>query len=235
MNIGNSSHLRESTVQLVQRRIAAMIRNGDLVPGQKLPSQRGFSEQLQVSRATLREGLMRLETLGLLRTEPARGTFVTDPKDARRDEKLPWRFSERYMASDVFQARFVLESEIAAAAALHISTHDMAALTQATNQMETAWKRGDIVANVEADVQFHSIIVASCPNVFMQDIYASVRAQVVETQMQAIPATEASRMKASLSEHRAVIVALSRRDAEEARREMRAHIRNTALCAGLQI
>ena len=69
MNIGNSSHIRESTVQLVQRRIAAMIRNGDLVPGQKLPSQRGFSEQLQVSRATLREGLMRLETLGLLRSK----------------------------------------------------------------------------------------------------------------------------------------------------------------------
>ena len=63
--------------EVVTRRIQEMIRSGEFPPDAKLPSQRILSERLGVSRASLREALLTLETLGLIRTLPARGTFVT--------------------------------------------------------------------------------------------------------------------------------------------------------------
>ena len=65
--------------QSVAREIQTMIRSGVLKAGEKIPSQREFSQTLGVSRASLREALLTLETLGLLKTEMGRGTFVATP------------------------------------------------------------------------------------------------------------------------------------------------------------
>ncbi len=63
--------------QSVAREIQSMIQNGSLKPGEKIPSQREFSQKFGISRASLREALLTLETLGLLKTEAGRGTFVS--------------------------------------------------------------------------------------------------------------------------------------------------------------
>ena len=52
----------------VARKIQNMILNGELKAGDKVPSQREFAQALKVSRASLREALLTLETLGLLKT-----------------------------------------------------------------------------------------------------------------------------------------------------------------------
>ncbi len=41
-----------------------MINNGDLQPGDKLPAERDMAESLGVSRASVREALTALETMG---------------------------------------------------------------------------------------------------------------------------------------------------------------------------
>lgn len=45
--------------------------------GQKLPSERALSEQLQVGRSTVREALRSLELLGLIETKHGGGTYLT--------------------------------------------------------------------------------------------------------------------------------------------------------------
>ena len=47
-------------------KIQGMIMGGELKAGEKVPSQRVFFETLKVSRASLREALLRLEAIGLL-------------------------------------------------------------------------------------------------------------------------------------------------------------------------
>ncbi|WP_253732839.1 FCD domain-containing protein [Thioclava sp. JE_KL1] len=42
-------------------------------------------------------------------------------------------------------------------------------------------------------------------------------------------------MNASIKEHRAILEALTRQNANDAANAMREHIRNTALCAGVEI
>jgi GntR family transcriptional regulator len=54
-----------------------LIRNGTYQPGQKLPSEGIFAEQLGISRPTLREALYNLEMEGLIVRKHGVGTYVS--------------------------------------------------------------------------------------------------------------------------------------------------------------
>jgi hypothetical protein len=120
--------------QSAARLIQDMIQSGELMTGEKIPSQRDFSLKLGISRASLREALLTLETLGLVKTEAGRGTFVTDRSGTGGNGMAPWRYSDTYSVFDVFQTRIMLEGNIAALAAGRLTGNQLQA-------METATKR----------------------------------------------------------------------------------------------
>jgi len=219
--------------QSVAREIQAMITGGILKPGEKIPSQREFSHKFGISRASLREALLTLETLGLLKTEPGRGTFVAGPPQGQTGHMAPWRYSESYSVFDVFQTRIMLEGEITRLATGRLTQLQLERMERATRTMEEGWARQDRLANVEADLEFHGIIVSACSNAVLRTLYETMRDQLAETQRQPIPITNPERMKESIAEHRRIIAALAANDSVGARREMETHIRNTAQCAGL--
>lgn len=225
--------VRTLVSQSAARQIQEKILEGELKPGEKIPSQRDLSQSLKISRATLREALLTLETLGLLRTEPGRGTFVSkrDAPDSRAMAR--WRYADSYRLADVFDTRLLLEGRIAALSASVLTDEAIEALARATDNMERQWAAGDLLANVEADLEFHSIIAAACPNRMLVDLYDSTRDLITETQRRPIPITEPARMNASISEHRKIISALQARDSAGAKARMEEHIRNTASCAGV--
>lgn len=103
-----------------------------------------------------------------------------------------------------------------------------------TQQMEQGWAQQDLLANVEADLEFHAIIASACSNTMLRALYQTVREQLTATQRQAIPITDPARMSESIAEHRRIVAALRLNDPAGARLEMETHIRNTARCAGLE-
>lgn len=224
--------------QMVARRLQAMIISGELPLGARVPSQRLLSQNLEVSRASLREALLTLETLGLVRTEPGRGTFVTARPTAVSGATTTsgrWRYADSHSLQDVFETRLMLEGRIAAAAAPDFDGTALALLRQATDEMERCWSAGDLVANVEADLLFHRTIARACPNRLLLALYEEVTPLLTETQRQPIPRTEAGRMAASVAEHRALIASLASGDTTATRLAMETHVRNTAHCAGITI
>ncbi len=62
--------------QVVAGRLAASILDGELKPGDKLPSERSLIKQLNVSRATLREALKSLSETRLIEVKQGVGSFV---------------------------------------------------------------------------------------------------------------------------------------------------------------
>ena len=67
---------RLTTADLVVERIARVIRERNMTPGDRLPGEHELVEQLQVSRSVLREALARLQSMGLVDIHRGRGTFV---------------------------------------------------------------------------------------------------------------------------------------------------------------
>lgn len=220
--------------QAIARKLQEMIRSGELKPGQKIPSQRVLSEQLKVSRPSLREALLTLETLGLVRTLPARGTFVVDPDT---DDVAPrmWRYDDSYTLLDVFQSRLLIEGELCRLCAGSLTEETLQSLESANDTFEQAWKKGDLIAHVEADLRFHRTIAEHCGNLMLRRLYQSVQDLLTESQRQPIPNTEAARMAQSIAEHRDILNALRQGDADMACTAMRTHISNTARCAGVEL
>lgn len=94
---------KNSSVPLYRQlsaRLASKIQNGEYKTGDKLPSERELSEQLNVSRITARQAIEELLERGLIYRERGRGTFVAEPR-MRRLQGLT-SFTE-YMLSRGYQ------------------------------------------------------------------------------------------------------------------------------------
>ncbi|MEO1308417.1 MAG: GntR family transcriptional regulator, partial [Pseudomonadota bacterium] len=68
----------EKLSEAVVRQIEALILQGLLRPGERLPAERELSERLGVSRPSLREALAHLQEVGLLTSKVGSGVYVAD-------------------------------------------------------------------------------------------------------------------------------------------------------------
>lgn len=64
----------------IQASISNWIAQGDINPGDSIPSERELSQQFKVSRMTVRQAISNLVNLGVLQRSHGVGTFVTRPK-----------------------------------------------------------------------------------------------------------------------------------------------------------
>lgn len=62
--------------QKIVEQIKEIVFSGELQPGDRLPTEKEFAEQLKVSRPTLREALTVLEAIGLIEVRPREGSIV---------------------------------------------------------------------------------------------------------------------------------------------------------------
>ncbi|HMC44811.1 MAG TPA: GntR family transcriptional regulator, partial [Caballeronia sp.] len=72
------SYTRTRIADVVSDQIRALITSGALIPGQRLPAERDLAEQLNVSRPSLREALIRLESDGFIQAAARSGFVVSD-------------------------------------------------------------------------------------------------------------------------------------------------------------
>lgn len=82
--MNQSSPLRPPERQRVDEQIAASIADaildGAFAPGSALPPERELAEQLNVNRTSLRQGLARLQQMGLIEARHGSGNVVSDPQ-----------------------------------------------------------------------------------------------------------------------------------------------------------
>ena len=63
---------------VILRQLEALILEGSLQAGEKLPPERELAKQFDVSRPSLREAIQKLEAKGLVNRRQGGGTFVSD-------------------------------------------------------------------------------------------------------------------------------------------------------------
>lgn len=219
--------------QAAARKLQQMIQDDTFTEGEKLPSQRVLAERLGISRPSLREALLTLETLGQVRTYPGRGTVVSKNDTRQLSNKLGWRYGAEHSIQSVFEVRILIEARLARHAAALATLDDIERLNALTDRMERAWAGQDLVDNVEADLMFHRHIAAKTANTLLAKAYELFVPLLSETQRQPIPFTPEERMSESIAEHRKIVAALDKRDPDGAERAMAEHIRKTAACAGI--
>lgn len=224
---------RTCVPQAAVQKIQQMILSGELAKGQKLPSQRLLSEQLKVSRASLREALSVLETLGLLRIEPGRGTSVTADDPVDRAPIDFWRFSSRYTPREVYQFRLLIESYAARLVATNVTDEQIAQLTQIVEDYKATTLQLDLVASSQKDFELHHMIMQLSQNRIFEDLHSNYRNIFLASQR--LPMARHSRLWEPAVEHERLVEAIARRDPEGAEYYMRLHITRAADRVGVPL
>ncbi len=80
---------RESAVDACAQAIRGAILRGEIVPGARLPPERQLAETLGVSRLTLRAGLAKVASTGLLSVKQGSGYLVQDFRRSGGPDLLP--------------------------------------------------------------------------------------------------------------------------------------------------
>src|ERR1700690_2050112 len=76
----NNEEINKPLYIRIQEYIAELILSGKLTPDTKIQSERDFSEDLGVSRMTVRRAITELVNEGLLERKHGSGTYVAKPK-----------------------------------------------------------------------------------------------------------------------------------------------------------
>ncbi|HYH21693.1 MAG TPA: FadR/GntR family transcriptional regulator [Azospirillum sp.] len=216
---------RPITQQVVER-LQRMIADGELEPGSRLPPQRELAERFDVSRTSLREAVLQLESMGLIRIEPSRGAFVNGTAGQRPSAVEHWRFSDRYSEAEVYQLRYALEGFTVRLSARQATAKDVAHLRSLNAAMLDALISGDLPAATERDFDLHIAIIDIAGNRAMREIIQLYRPVILESQR--LPLSDRDRLLEPVQEHEAVIRALERHDGDVAAVAMRHHIARAA-------
>ena len=122
---------RVTVVESIIEQLVALIRNGTLKAGDKLPSERELIEMLGVSRSSVREALQALAAMDLVEGRVGEGTFV---KGLRKQVDLGPDIStlsaalQKEMRVHLNQARLILERGIVESACKGIDAAGAASL-----------------------------------------------------------------------------------------------------------
>ncbi|GAA5153620.1 FadR/GntR family transcriptional regulator [Pseudonocardia eucalypti] len=204
--------------------IRAMLRSGELRPGDRLPSERALSEQFQVSRNTVREALRMLEISGLitLRKGATGGAFIAKPDPGVLANGLSDAIQLTAISlSDLTEARLWVESMIVRVACERMTEEHLQALHDNVEQAGKLSAQGDWERKAVVHIEFHNLLAQATGNPILSILMRSLTEVVREIGIAAGPATDdvTLRSRARLLGH------LRRRDADQAVAEMEHHLR----------
>src|SRR5258705_10449974 len=125
-------------MQVVEH-VRSLLRSGAVHPGDRLPPERELARKLKISRSSLRAGIGFLSAMGVLKSRHGAGTFVSSGPPALDSSSLSVLGAlHGFLPWQMFEARLVLESTVAALAAERATDDHMAGLAEAVAELEAA-------------------------------------------------------------------------------------------------
>jgi len=150
----------------VSAEIERRILDGRLKPGDPLPAERDLAKQMAVSRASLREALLKLQARGILEVRRNAGYTIAEATSPSLTDPL-LRLMENHpkAVSDVLELRQGLETLTAALAAMRANAEDVDAIREAADRAQSAQLDGDAAAAADWDARFHLAVADASHNV----------------------------------------------------------------------
>jgi DNA-binding FadR family transcriptional regulator len=208
MGSGQTTFKPLQRYEQIAQRLADDIREGALVPGERLPSERELARTLEVSRASVREALASLALQGVVETRHGAGTFVVGPppSDGVAHDASP---------SAVLEARTALEPQVARLAAARAQRDETAEKLLAAMEAEPV----DIATWNASDRLFHRQLAAMTGNPVLlafADHVATLMDEPLWQRLRDDSIAEAGRTRIHVAEHRMIYEAIVAGDAEAA-------------------
>lgn len=149
--------------------------DGDLKPGDKLPSERQLALRYDTSRPLVREALQQLKGLGIIESRQGGGTYVcqsyAEPAGSPLSSLLSQSQDPVRLNAELLEYRITIEARCAALAAERATADDLQRLDLAYQHLRRAHQQWDLELEAQADARFHLAIAAASHNrVFLQTL-----------------------------------------------------------------
>ncbi len=204
--------------------IRALIEDGKLKPGDKLPGERELANTLGCSRTSLREAFRVLESEGLIVSKSGGGRFV---QHIQQNIVYEYRHNtvdllEKSAILYFLEAREVLEPRITELAVQRATGEQIFKIETALMKMEEKLKYP--IEKVDADSSFHLAVAEATQNFVFVSMVESNLNMIRLIRKQTL--TDLTRYKVSLEEHRIILEAIQQRDVQAAVTATISHLQN---------
>ena len=208
-------------------RLRAYIVEGGFAQGGKLPPERQLTEELGLSRATLRKALDALERDGMIWRHVGKGTFVSDGAPPQVAKSPLIELGRQLTPFRMMRARMAIEPAIAREAAVNASGETLQKMQRAIERAKaaTTWKEYEAQDDI-----FHRSVAEASDNLLLLALFDQlneVRRAVAwgsVTRDNVRPSPDHS----SFAEHDAIAAAIAGRDGQGAYDAMRRHLGSVA-------
>ncbi|MFI2105219.1 FadR/GntR family transcriptional regulator [Isoptericola sp. NPDC019693] len=218
--------LSGALVATLRRRIV----EGDIAPGEKLPSEAALAVEHQVSRTVVREAIARLNLEGLVHTRRGSGSYALAPPAGDGEDVPVARSLEDRLGLVDF--RLGVETQAAALAAERRSDAHLDALAVRLRDLDGA--QGHPATAMQHDFAFHRLVAEAAQNRYLLDALDRLGPQMIAMPRGRLDRATGpgsgsddgapARFAAVVQEHRAILDALADRDALAAAAAMRVHL-----------
>ena len=203
-------------------KIKGMLLRGELRPGDRVPPEKELSEALGLSRSSLREAVKALELIRVLDVRRGDGTYVTSLEPRLLLEAMTFVVDLHQDASvlELFEVRRVLEPAAAALATERADDAQVAALRAMVDEVDRETSVEDLVTH---DIAFHGRIADLSGNAYLSSLLESLSSRTLRARIWR-GLTEQGSVARTLDEHRAIVEAMTARDAELVRSCVTVHV-----------
>lgn len=219
-SLSSEGNDKEDITHLLILRFQQMLGEGLLSPGSKLPSERDLAVHFGVARSSLRQALKVLEIMGVIRQKVGDGSYLNE--DASSVLAVPMEFL--FLLDDIswqelMEMRLITEPALAAKAAEHANSADIALLKQSLEDFEQS--RGDHLKMVASDLLFHRAIFQASGNRLSGRLFHMIHRAMLNMMMLTSQMVE---LEHTLAFHNPIFAAIKQRDSALARKLMTDHL-----------
>lgn len=219
--------LKKNLAQQAADSIYRLIIDGkEFKPGDQLPGENILSEELGVSRNTLREAIRILVSQGVLEVYRGKGTFVAPDMKSFGEYDLDSIERSRVRLKDLYEARLLFEPEVTAIACRRATDEEIQNILKIGKAVEETIRIGG--DRTEIDQEFHKAIVAASHNEFMYRLIPIINGAIEDSIR--LNRTGQTLAENTLHDHALLMEFLEKRDAIAAKQAMSIHIHH-AICA----
>lgn len=187
--------------------------------GDKLPNELDLSEELNVSRTTLREAIRILVAYDILEIQRGKGTFVTE-NALKQSQELAQLSDIKVNAKDLYEMRLIFEPEAAYFAALRGTDAEIKRILDYGKKIEDEIiNHKDRTGNEHA---FHKAIAQATHNEFMNKLMPILYQAISKGVVLSLNSDKA--IQDTITDHRMIMEFLEQRNAEGAKNAMKIHI-----------
>jgi GntR family transcriptional repressor for pyruvate dehydrogenase complex len=211
---------RSKLAETVAEQLLAEIRDKDLQPGTRIPSERDLMAAFGVGRSTVREAINGMAMVGVLEIRHGQGAFVANPSAGAAVPHAIAAALARGITRELFEARQLVEVHTARLAAERRTEADLQEVEQALRDHERALADG--APAVEPAVRFHVQLAEAAHS----DVLASFVCSFVEILTERGQLLEAlpGYREWEIEQHRMVFAPVRDGDVDRAAACMHAHL-----------